>query len=137
MLEPKNIDKAWKVTIWLYGIDAIIRFPLRFFKSFFSNELDILFMVRFLIFLLAIFLTSVIYVKSTKKPVDNQLKFRVSLYVAIITSVAWIFFTDVFEEVFVSTFGGLFESIAVAIVSFLVVYFVLPLGNRFMAKDES
>lgn len=137
LLEPKYINEAWKVTFWLYVIDGIVRLPLRFFRSYFSLEtLDIFFIIRFLFFLLAIFLVGILYVKSTRKVVDKPLKRRVSIYVSLISLVAWLFFTGILGEFFVNMFGGLVEGILSVIITFLAVYFILPLGNRFITKKK-
>ena len=78
------------------------------------------------------------YVKSTKETVGKPLRLRVSLYVALFTLATWLFFTfSVLGGLFVSMFGGLVEGIITTIITFLSVYFILPLGNSFMAKKNS
>ena len=134
IIKPKDLFKAWKVTLLLYAIDAIMRVPLRFFKSYFSQELDVLFMVRFLIFVLAIFLTGVIYVKTTKKIIDKSLKFKVSLYSASMSLIALLFFSAIFGEVFIDMFGGLTNGIISTISTFLACYFILPISNKFVGE---
>src|SRR3989344_5386805 len=132
IIKPKDLDKAWKVTILLFAIDAIMRLPLRFFESYFSRELDVLVMVRFLIFLLAIFLTGVIYVKTTKKIIDKSLRFRVSLYSASISLIGLLISSVIFGEMFLNIFGGITEGIISTISTFLACYFILPLSNKFI-----
>jgi len=132
LLEPRYINKPWKVMLLLYGIDGAMRFPLRFFKPHLSIES--LLSIRFLIFLIAIFLVGLLYVKSTKKSVDKKLRFRVAMYVTLISLAAWFIFTYIFGELFVRIFGGLFENLLVAVLTFLAVYFILPLSNRFVKK---
>ena len=134
IIKPKDLDKAWKVTILLFTIDAVMRLPLRFFKSYFSHELDVLVMVRFLIFLLAIFLTGIIYVKTTKKIIDKSLRFRVSLYSASISLIGWLILSVIFGEVFLDLFGGIMEGIISTISAFLACYFILPLSNKFIGE---
>ena len=134
IIKPKDLDKAWKVTLLLYAIDAIMRLPLRFFKSYFSNELDVLSIVRFLIFLLAIFLTGIIYVKTTKKIIDKSLRFRVSLYSASISLIGWLILSVIFGGMFLSMFGGIMEGIISTISAFLACYFILPISNKFVRE---
>ena len=134
IIKPKDLDKAWKVTILLFAIDAIMRLPLRFFESYFSRELDVLVMVRFLIFLLAIFLTGVIYVKTTKKIIDKSLRFRVSLYSASISLIGLLISSVIFGEMFLNIFGGITEGIISTISTFLACYFILPLSNKFIGE---
>lgn len=135
LLDSKNINKPWKVALWLYGVDGILRIPLRFSRSYFSLELDLFLIIRGLIFLIAIFLVGVLYVKSTKEAIGKPIRFKVSLYVAFFTLAVWLFFTfSFFGEFFVNMFGGLVEGILATIITFLSVYFILPLGNRFMVR---
>lgn len=132
IIKPKDLDKAWKVTILLFAIDAILRLPLRFFKSYFSNELYILSIVRFLIFLLAIFLTGVIYIKTTKKIIDKSLRLRVSLYSASISLIGWLILSVIFGGMFLQMLGGVMEVIISTISVFLACYFILPISNKFI-----
>ena len=129
--EKKYIDKPWKVTFWLLTIDGIVRFPLRFLRPYISLEtIDVLFILRFLTFLLAIFLTGTLYVKSTKKSIDRKLKVRVSLYYGLYTLLAWLFLTAALGGVFVNMFGGFLEGLIAVVASVATVYFILPLANR-------
>ena len=91
-------------------------------------------MVRFLIFVLAIFLTGVIYVKTTKKIIDKSLKFKVSLYSASMSLIALLFFSAIIGEVFIDMFGGLTNGIISTISTFLACYFILPISNKFMRE---
>ena len=134
IIKPKDLDKAWKVTILLFAIDALLRLPLRFFKSYFSNELDILSIVRFLIFLLAIFLTGVIYVKTTKKIIDKPLRFRIALYSASISLIGWLILSVIFGEMFLHMFGGIMGGIISTISAFLACYFILPISNKLVRE---
>ena len=118
--------------LWLYVIDGAMRLPLRFFRSHLSIE-SFLF-IRLLIFLIAIFLVGLLYVKSTKKPIDKKIRFRVAMYVTLISSAVWLILTYLLGGLFVRIFGGLFEGILTAVLTFLAVYFILPLGNRFAKR---
>ena len=136
IIKPKDLDKAWKVTILLFAIDALLRLPLRFFKSYFSNELDILSIVRFLIFLLAIFLTGIIYVKTTKKIIDKPLRFRIALYSASISLIGWLILSVIFGGMFLQMFGGILEGVISTISTFLACYFILPISNKFIGEKQ-
>lgn len=134
LLKPKDINKPWKVTLWLYGIDAVLRLPLKLSSPYFSS-VNLFLMLRYLVFIIAIFLVSILYVKLINEAVNKPLRLRVSMHVALISLAAWLFFTSsIFGEFFASIFGGLVEGVLAAIATFLSVYFILPLGNRFMAK---
>ena len=137
IIKPKDLDKAWKVIILLYAIDAILRLPLRFFKSYFSSNLDALTLIRFLIFLLAIFLTGIIYVKTTKKIIDKPLRFRIALYSTSISLIGWLILSVIFGGMFLNMLGGIMEGIISTIGAFLACYFILPISNKFIGRNNS
>ncbi|MBI2075946.1 MAG: hypothetical protein HYT72_01720 [Candidatus Aenigmarchaeota archaeon] len=129
--EKKYIDRPWKVILWLLLIDGVVAIPLRFLRSYISLEtIDVLFVLRFLTFLLAVFLTGLLYVNSVKRPVDKKLKIRVASYYALYTLVALLFLASVFGVLYTNVLGGLLEGAVSIVISFLSVYFILPLANR-------
>ena len=134
-VEPKYLDKPWKVMLWVYGFDGVVRLPLRLF-NFSLETFDFYSSIRFVLFFVAVFLTGVLYVKSTKKLVDKNLRLKVSLYIAAITLFFWIVFSllPVFDKIMAEMFGGIIVGILTTVINFLGVYFILPLGNRFVEK---
>ncbi len=136
-IESKHLNKPWKLAVLLLLIDAIIinaiKMLLRLFRPSFI-DIDSILIIRFLVFLLAVFLTGLIYVKTTKKHVDKPTRLKVSLYVAAISMVASLVFTVLLGGFFVAIFGGLLEAIVSAIGAFLAVYLILSLSNKFANK---
>ena len=135
LLETKYIDKPWKVTFWLISIDAVLRFPLRFFRSSISLEtLDLFGAVRLAIFVLAIVLTGMLYVKTTKKLIHKQMRIRVALFYSLYSSILILSVNIISGGLLLEFLGGLTEFIIVLAVGFLLIYFLLPISNRFRRK---
>ncbi len=135
LLETKYIDKPWKVTFWLISIDAVLRFPLRFFRSSISLEtLDLFGAVRLAIFVLAIVLTGMLYVKTTKKLIHKQMRIRVALFYSLYSSILILSVNIISGGLLLEFLGGLTEFIIALAVGFLLIYFLLPISNRFRRK---
>lgn len=134
LLEPGHIDKPWKVTALLIGVDAVLKFPLRFFKSYLAGSMDLLFAIRMILFLIAVFLTGVIYIKTMKKGADKNLRFRVAVYYTIYSLIGTLFLYIILGDLMVKLVGGLVELSISLVVGFFAIYFILSLSNKFLKK---
>lgn len=131
--EPRYIDRPWKITFWIYGIYALLRAPFRLVRIS-SETLDFVLAAHVLIFIAAIFLAGVLYVRTTKKGVDRHTKLRVALYVTLISLAGVLLIRVVSSELFQHLVGGVLEAALTLAATFATVYLVLPLGSHFRKK---
>ena len=127
MLDSKNIDKPWKIFIWVIGIYSLLKFPLRFFKTYFSEAIDVLFMIVFFIFLISVLIVGYLYSWSTKKILEKKLRFRTALYTSIFTLVGGLFVAFITQISFL-------EVIINSVATFLIVYYLIIIGCKFYKK---
>jgi len=130
MLESRYIDKPWKIFLWIIVIDRLLKFPLRLFKTYFSMEtLYIFSIITIFTFLISVIIVGYLYSKSTKKILENKLRFKSALYISIFTLIAGLF------VVFITRgFFDIIEIIITSIVNFFIVYYLIIIGCKLHKK---
>ncbi|MBI3051916.1 hypothetical protein HYY74_05675 [Candidatus Woesearchaeota archaeon] len=131
MIESKEIDKPWKIFLWIIALDGVLKLPLiRFSKPYFSMEtLYILSILTTFTFLISVIIVGYLYSKSTNKILEKELRFKSALYVSIFTLVAGLFLAFI-----TAGFFGITESIIRSIINFFIVYHLITIGCKLHRK---
>jgi hypothetical protein len=129
-IESKYIDRPWKIFIWIFLIGKLLNFPLRFFRAYFTPEaLYIFSIITIFTFIISVIIVGYLYSQTTKKVLENKLRFKVGLYVSIFTLIMGLFLVFITRGFF-----SISEIVINSIVNFFIVYYFLILGCKIYRK---
>ncbi len=127
-----EIDKPWKIAIFVFATYTILKFPLRFLRADFSSPsgLTALSAITFVLFIASVLIVGVVYSKSTKKILSKEYRLRTALFVSGYSLIVGMFVAQLMNG-FISTI----DVIVATALNFLIVYYGINLGAKFVLKE--